>query len=304
MLDERALLFDCAGEALVGILSPSAAPATRGVLIIVGGPQYRAGSHRQFALLARHLAAHGIPALRFDYRGLGDSGGAARTFEDVGADIRSAIDAFQAALPSLRQVVLWGLCDAAAAALFYGHRDPRVAGLVLLNPWARSAAGLARSTLRHYYWARLRDPGLWRKLARGQFALGASLRSLFALLGAARKPAPGPASAAVPATVAAAPAPPAVLPRDGSAPPLTPDLHARLLDGMQRYRGRILFIFSSADLTAQEFLDMCKASRSWQRLLASPAVQQHTLAGADHTFSRREWRDQVAAWTTAWVAAC
>jgi exosortase A-associated hydrolase 1 len=283
MLDERALAFGCEGETLVGILSPGAAAAARGVLIVVGGPQYRAGSHRQFALLARRLAAQGIPALRFDYRGLGDSGGAARTFEDVGADIRSAIDAFQEAVPGLREVVLWGLCDAAAAALFYGHSDARVAGLVLLNPWARSPAGLARSTLKHYYWSRLRDPALWRKLASGRFALGASLRSLLALVGAARQ----------------APA----VPRDGSAPALAPGLHARLLDGMQRYRGRVLFIFSSADLTAQEFLDMCKASRSWQRLLAGPAVQQRTLDGADHTFSRRAWRDQVADWTSAWVAA-
>ncbi|WP_028103245.1 hydrolase 1, exosortase A system-associated [Pseudoduganella violaceinigra] len=294
MLEERALLFGCEGESLVGILSPGAAAARRGVLIIVGGPQYRAGSHRQFALLARHLAAQGIPALRFDYRGLGDSSGPARTFAAVDADLRCAIDAFQAAVPGLQDVVLWGLCDAAAAALFYGPHDPRVAGLVLLNPWARSAAGLARSTLRHYYWARLRDPALWRKLASGKFALGAALRSLLGLLGAARRaPAAAPAASAAPA-----------LPRDGSAPPLTPDLHARLLDGMQRYRGKVLFIFSSADLTAQEFLDMCKASPSWQRLLAGPAIQQRTLEGADHTFSRRVWRDQVADWTAAWVAAC
>ncbi len=66
---------------------------------------------------------------------------------------------------------------------------------------------------------------------------------------------------------------------------------------MQAFQGRVLFIFSSADLTAQEFLDMCKASPSWQRLLAKPSVQQHTLDGADHTFSRRAWRDQVADWT-------
>jgi len=292
MLDERALAFDCEGETLVGILSPAAGAARRGVLVIVGGPQYRAGSHRQFALLARRLAAQGIPALRFDYRGLGDSSGAARTFEDVAADIRSAINAFQAAVPGLQEVVLWGLCDGAAAALFYGQRDPRVSGLVLLNPWARSAAGLARSTLKHYYWTRLRDPALWRKLARGQFAVGASLRSLLGLLGAARR-APAPAAAAAPPALA----------RDGSAPPLTPDLHARLLAGMRGFRGRVLFIFSSADLTAQEFLDMCKASPGWQRLLAQPSVQQHTLEGADHTFSRRAWRDQVADWTGAWVAA-
>lgn len=119
------------------------------------------------------------------------------------------------------------------------------------------------------------------------------MRSLLGMLGAARQPAP----AAAPAQAAPA------IPRDGSAPPLSADLPARLLEAMQRFRGRVLFIFSGADLTAQEFLDMTKASRRWQQLLAGPAVQQHTLAGADHTFSTRAWRDQVADWTAQWVQA-
>ncbi|KQV59032.1 MULTISPECIES: hydrolase 1, exosortase A system-associated [unclassified Duganella] len=293
MPDDRALSFACGGDTLVGILSPAAGPAARGVLVIVGGPQYRAGSHRQFTLLARALAARGIPVLRFDYRGLGDSAGAARGFEQVEEDIGAAIDAFQAALPGLREVVLWGLCDGAAAALFYGHRDARVAGLVLLNPWARTAAGLARSTLKHYYWQRLREPELWRKLFSGRFAARAALHSMLGLLGAARRPA-APEQPAGPA---------AAIARDGSAPPLSADLPARLLEAMQRFQGRVLFIFSGADLTAQEFLDMTKASRRWQQALAAPAVQQHTLAGADHTFSTRAWRDQVADWTAQWVLA-
>ncbi|WP_431475820.1 hypothetical protein [Massilia eburnea] len=125
MLDERALAFDCEGETLVGILSPAAATARRGVLVIVGGPQYRAGSHRQFALLARHLAAQGIPgaALR-----LPRPGRQQRRRPHLRRRGRrhpaGAIDAFQAAVPGLQEVVLWGLCDAAAAALFYGQRDP------------------------------------------------------------------------------------------------------------------------------------------------------------------------------------
>ncbi|MTW14575.1 hydrolase 1, exosortase A system-associated, partial [Pseudoduganella eburnea] len=175
MLEERALAFPCQGETLVGLLSGANASSRRGVLIVVGGPQYRAGSHRQFTLLARQLAARGIPSLRFDYRGMGDSGGAPHQFDMVADDLRAAIDAFQAALPGLQEVVLWGLCDGAAAALFYAHRDARVTGLVLLNPWARSAAGLARATLKHYYWQRLRDPAFWRKLGSGRLALGASL---------------------------------------------------------------------------------------------------------------------------------
>ena len=71
MIEERALEFDCEGESLVGILSGARSGVRRGVLVVVGGPQYRAGSHRQFTLLARHLAEYGLPALRFDYRGIG-----------------------------------------------------------------------------------------------------------------------------------------------------------------------------------------------------------------------------------------
>jgi len=78
---ERASVFGCGGDRLVGILH---APAERardiGVLVVVGGPQYRVGSHRQFVRMARDFAAAGYPVLRFDHRGIGDSDGAARSF--------------------------------------------------------------------------------------------------------------------------------------------------------------------------------------------------------------------------------
>ena len=166
---EQALVFDCEGSSLVGVLSGAALVAERGVLIVVGGPQYRAGSHRQFTLLARHLAERGVPALRFDYRGMGDSDGGVRTFEHAGADIRCAVDRLFASVSGLKDVVIWGLCDAASAALFYAHLDPRVSGVVLLNPWVRTEHGLARVHLRHYYLRRLFQPGLWQKVARGDF---------------------------------------------------------------------------------------------------------------------------------------
>jgi exosortase A-associated hydrolase 1 len=285
--DEQALVVPCAGEWLTAILSPSASPARRGVLIVVGGPQYRAGSHRQFALLARALAAQGIPAMRFDYRGMGDSSGQARAFEDVDADLRAAIDHFMTAVPGLQEVVIWGLCDAASAALFYAQHDRRVSGLVLLNPWARTADGLARATLKHYYLERLLQPALWRKIASGQFEFGKALRSFTGLLRASRGGAAAPPAVQAPTPVPAMPA--------------SPNLHARMQAGWQGFSGPVLLIISGADLTAQEFLDMVKASRQWRKLLAAPRVQRRTLPAADHTFSRREWRDQVAAWTAAWV---
>src|SRR5438067_13744952 len=135
MFAERAVSFDCQGERLYGVVSLPAVPATRGVLSVAGGPQYRAGSHRQFTLLARSLAARGIAAMRFDYRGMGDSEGQMRDFEQVQDDIRAALDCFCATVPGLQELALWGLCDGASAISFYAARDVRVRGVALLNPW-------------------------------------------------------------------------------------------------------------------------------------------------------------------------
>ncbi|MDD5330482.1 MAG: hydrolase 1, exosortase A system-associated [Sulfuricella sp.] len=277
---ERAIAFPCHDAWLYGILSVPERAISRGVLIVVGGPQYRAGSHRQFTLLARHLAAHGIAAMRFDYRGMGDSEGDARTFEEVNDDLRHAIDRFFAEVPALREVAIWGLCDAASAALFYAPQDRRVTGLALLNPWIRTEAGIARATLKHYYLARLFEPELWRKIRRGRFDYAAAARSLAALAGKA-----------LPRSMRAAPAE-----SRGPAP-----LPERMFDGLNRFTGRTLLIMSGNDLTAREFSDLTGASPKWRKLLASPGVTRHDLPEANHTFSRREWRDQVADWTCQWA---
>lgn len=276
MLD-TALSFDCAGDTLYGVASVPAAPAlaaARGVVIVVGGPQYRAGSHRQFTLLARALAAQGIAALRFDVRGMGDSEGTARPFEDIGADLRAAIDAFMAQVPALREVVLWGLCDGASAAALYARHDRRVSGLALLNPWVRTEAGAATATIKHYYRARLFDKAFWHKLASGKFDAGAAVRSAFGLARSA---------------IAAAPAASAL-----------PD---QVYQGLAGFDGKLLVMLSGADLTAQEFADASTATDAWRRLMAHGRVTRHLLPGADHTCSRRDWHDQVAAWTADWLRA-
>jgi exosortase A-associated hydrolase 1 len=291
MHDEQALSFTCGQDRLVGVLSRPQAPGPRGVLVVVGGPQYRAGSHRQFTLLARHLANDGIPAMRFDYRGMGDSEGEAREFDDVGDDLRAAIDVFFAAVPTMREVVLWGLCDGASAVAMYAPGDARVTGLVLLNPWVRTADGIARATLKHYYLARLRDPDFWRKLVRGRFDMAGSLQSLAGLVRAAMRPRTGD-SAPGHATDSA--------PDDNRVPQREP-LPDRMRAGLRAFPGRVLLVVSGADLTAREFCDVADADRHWKRLLAAQRVTRRDIDKADHTFSRRAWRDQVAAWTSEWV---
>jgi exosortase A-associated hydrolase 1 len=278
--EERALVFPCGDAWLYGVLSLPAQPQRRGVLIVVGGPQVRTGSHRQFTLLARSLAQAGIAAMRFDYRGMGDSEGGMRDFEAVGEDLRAAIDRFCAEVPGMQEVVLWGLCDGASASAMYARGDRRVAGVAMLNPWVRTDAGAARATLKHYYRSRLLEPALWNKIARGQFEFKGALKSFTGLARSAfarTRPAPEPGC--------------------GGAAALPDRMHAAL-DG---FGGKVLVILSGADLTAQEFAGLAAGSRAWQRLLAAPRFTQRRLPRADHTCSRREWHDQVVGWTADWL---
>jgi exosortase A-associated hydrolase 1 len=273
---EQAFAFGSADEPLLGILHGVEPPVQgRGVVIIVGGPQYRVGSHRQFVLLGRDLAAHGIPVLRFDHRGVGDSGGDPVGFERLGDDLRLAIDELQRRAPSVRSVCLWGLCDGASAALIHASGDARVDSLVLLNPWVRTDGSLAQAYIDNYYGRRLRNPAFWRKMLANP---GAIVRAAFGYMGNRRE------SAQV-----------------GKGTATAPEFLTRMLQGVERFRGRILLILSGSDTVAAEFDGLVARHPAWHRAFARPGISTVRLADATHTFSRREWRDQVAAATAAFV---
>lgn len=286
--EERPLAFQCKNDWLYGILSLPEQAVARGVLIVVGGPQYRVGSHRQFTLLARHLAEHGIPVMRFDYRGMGDSEGDRRTFENLEDDLFCAVNTFFKEFPGLSNLVIWGLCDAASAALFYAHRDRRVSGLILVNPWVRTDEGVARVYLKHYYTSRLFKLEFWSKVWRGDFNYAAAIRSLSkiaakVLIGTRKEAATVENTTAWGNSCNSAPLP------------------ERMYYGLSRFKQKVLLIISGNDLTAQEFSDLIQESLEWQKLLASLQVSRLDLPGANHTFSRRDWRDQVAVWTREWI---
>ncbi|NNM82145.1 MAG: hydrolase 1, exosortase A system-associated [Burkholderiales bacterium] len=264
---EKAFTFSSGG--LVGIVSVPETPANgTGVLVIVGGPQYRIGSHRQFTLLCRDLAAAGIPAMRFDYTGMGDSEGPLRNFEEVEEDIQAAVETFFEHCDGLKKVVLWGLCDAATSATFHAWKDPRISGMVLLNPWVRTIAGEAKARMKHYYLSRLVDPALWRKILTGKFDFSGSTKDFI-----------GSASSA-------------------SVHVDSSSLPERMRTSLEKFQGKILFILSGNDLTAREFDDLAKSS-AWRELISR--TERHDLAEADHTFSRRQWRDRVYSWTIEWI---
>lgn len=280
---EEAIVFDCDGERLVGILHTGHTDADTAVLVIVGGPQYRAGSHRQFVHLGRAVSAAGYPVLRFDYRGMGDSSGVPRSFESVSEDIKAAIDALQERLPSVQRVVLWGLCDGASAALMYcdATGDARVSSVCALNPWVRSDASLATTQLKHYYTQRLLAPEFWAKLLSGKVAMGA----LREFLQKARV-----ATDRGRELTAAEPA----APSGGN-------FQQRMARGWQRLGGRIVLILSGNDYTAKEFSEHAAADKTWRGLLAQRSLQRHELPEADHTLSSEPSRLAVERLTIDWL---
>ncbi len=274
---ELPVLMPCAGETLLGIVAQPAEPALLGVVMVVGGPQYRVGSHRQFVLLARRLAAAGFAVMRFDYRGMGDSSGRRLCFDEVHDDIAVAIDTLQHICPSVQRVVLWGLCDGASAALlFSGQRpDERLAGLCLLNPWVRSDATLARTHIKHYYTARLCERDFWRRLWTGQYQWRASLAGLLQSLRNMRSGA-GRIHAA-------------------------PQFQQRMAQALRGFPGQVLLLLSARDFTAKEFLECARTDPAWRGLLQRPQVQRVEVPDADHTFSRASWRAEAEDAVLCWL---
>lgn len=276
---EQAVTFACGDDQLVGVLAqPDQPTADLALLIVVGGPQYRAGSHRQFVLLARRVAAAGVPVLRFDYRGMGDATGAVRPFDDTAHDVGAAIAALVVASPGVKRVVLWGLCDAASAVLLYWRAtaDPRVSGMVLVNPWVRTEATIARAQLKHYYLRRLGDRAFWSKLVHGGVdVVGAGAAVVRGMVRARR-------SMAVPAADAET------------------SFQDRMADGLRSFDGPVLVVLSEDDLTAREFVEYTNGSPTWQGLLDRDHVERLQIAGADHTFSttgeRREAETRLIDW--------
>lgn len=280
---EEPITFDCARELLVGVIAQPAADAPCsgiGVLIVVGGPQYRAGSHRQYVRLSRLLAADGHAVLRFDVRGMGDSDGAPRSFEALDDDIAAARQALLQSAPRTTQLVLWGLCDGASAALLYcARRRPHgVAALCLVNPWLRSVETRARTQFRVYYRQRMLEREFWLKLVSGGIALRA-LRELLANLQA------GFVRGSVRRADAAQHA----------------DFRREMALGWQRFDGAILLLLSADDFTAREFLDGCATLPEWSGALSRPRVTRLDVADADHTYSTLPARQVVEAGMRQWL---
>lgn len=173
---EQALLLG-PDNGLVGIITPAATadpdPDRPFVVILNAGIIHRVGPNRLHVLLARALSAQGLSVLRVDLAGLGDSALRAdglAPLEAALADIRDILDSLQATR-GVNRVLLMGLCSGADHSVIYAASDPRVVGVVLLDPSIPRTSGYYR----RYYGRRLLRGRLWLQVVLGRHPLWQAL---------------------------------------------------------------------------------------------------------------------------------
>lgn len=133
---EEPLYFSVApGQALFGVLHHSKPnPSVACVICNAFGEEKQLG-YRPLVKFAREFAGAGIPTLRFDYRGTGDSDcdSVETTVDTQSADLRCAVnlavDRF-----GVDSIVVLGIRFGSVSAVRVAGADPRVIGLVLVSP--------------------------------------------------------------------------------------------------------------------------------------------------------------------------
>jgi uncharacterized protein len=252
---------------LTAMLHLPSAEAKSALLMVPGGTDYRIGSHRSYVRLAMAFAAAGHAVMRLDVSGMGDSNGVHAGFENLGADIASAIAVLRQHLAQNTKIILWGQCDAASASLIGLGHNYQADGAILCNPWVRNAETTAEQLVRHHYRRRLTSYQSWRRLLSGQTNVWRSIKNIFAAL--------------------------AVLNTSVSNPSGYFD---RMITNLKSGRWPCLVVIGSDDAAGQEFRLFMKKHQ-----IAGPAICLTLIEGGNHSFSDAKQRQALQSTALVWL---
>ena len=180
----------CIGEGgmMAGVLGRPARGSTDALptaLFLTTASHHHIGPNRLWVRLSRALCGLGMQTLRFDLTGVGDSlllPGESPTHaystESV-HEVREVMDALERS-GGARRFILVGLCSGAYLAYHSAVQDPRVVGIVAVNPqtftWKEgdSLDIRQRQTLKsmRYYRKALLRGETWRRAIKGELHLG------------------------------------------------------------------------------------------------------------------------------------
>ena len=156
---ERTFHFGPGGQLLGTICRPTRGrpgPAGLGLILLNAGIVHRIGPHRFNVKLARRAASMGIPSLRFDLSGRGDSGPGkpGRNYKELAVeDVREAV-AVLSRDEGPERFMLFGICSGAIDGYLAALSEPRIASLVMFDPYVfptmRAIARECLSKIRKY----------------------------------------------------------------------------------------------------------------------------------------------------------
>lgn len=162
------------GDNIVGVYHepPQPTSGAPAALLLNAGLLHKVGPHRLNVDVARRLGSIGIPSLRFDMSGIGDSRMQDPDLTYVDRSQKDIEDAM--ALISerwgIQTFVVLGLCSGAFNALNIGVADTRVVGCVFLDGY--SFPNL-RFRLRHYA-PRVLEAERWRRYLARKLGIGSA----------------------------------------------------------------------------------------------------------------------------------
>lgn len=293
---EQPVEFFSAGRPLYGCLTQPGTGGDLAAVFVHGWSGIRGGPNRLFVHVARAMAEDGIPALRFDLRGRGESGGDGleTSLRTMAEDLEQAVE-FARESTGCSRVLLVGICSGANVAIGALDRlaSSAVCGLLLYSVYPFSDGdSFGRDVGRTWHFLRvyrhkLGSAHTWRRLVRGDIDFRSVFRVLFGHFGASEKP----ESETVQQAGTAAGKTAAATAEEGrfqSAPPttalrvLTSDLPA-------------LLVYGTSDPDA-------KAARKYYESYAEEhalPMRFEEISGADHNFSSRNWQDTLLALSRA-----
>lgn len=279
-MSERAVVFG--KSALSGIVTPAGGPRLRTGLVLLGaGILHRVGPNRMHVTLARAMAAAGLPGLRFDFSGIGESDvcpGQDSYEERTRDETQAAMDAL-AAQEGAEAFLLFGLCSGADAAVRVAVADRRVRGAVLVQPYSFTRPGYS---LEHYR-RRMLKPAVWRRLLGEPAAVKASAVQLLRML----KPRPSSGDG-----------------NDEGDPSRSwrmPD-PSRIREDVRGLLARgtdLLFVYSRPSPAEYNFRTIIRPELSRAGTAGSAEVE--TFTESDHTFMRLSHQSRVVQRVTDWA---
>jgi pimeloyl-ACP methyl ester carboxylesterase len=146
------------GFALVGTLSRSETGASKPLpaIVLVGGSGATDRDELAFGIpifgqLASDLADAGYLVLRFDKRGIGQSGGRSETagFADYAEDVRAAVKFLAERKDVAKHIAVVGHSEGGSVAMLAAAKEKRISALVLVDAMGVTGAELNMSQLNH-----------------------------------------------------------------------------------------------------------------------------------------------------------